>query len=62
MAGEDEVQLDEEMDRVVWSEGMPRPPAAAGAPRRDHAAPQPLGRMYAIRTPVLHRLLFNLFQ
>nr|XP_021199496.1 anion exchange protein 2 isoform X2 [Helicoverpa armigera] len=39
-AGEDEVRLDDEMERVVWGEGAPRLPAAA-APRRDSAAPPP---------------------
>ncbi|XP_053623673.1 anion exchange protein 3 isoform X2 [Plodia interpunctella] len=39
MAGDDEVQLDEEMERVVWAEGAPPPRRVE--PQRDHAAPQP---------------------
>ncbi|XP_028035367.1 anion exchange protein 3 isoform X2 [Bombyx mandarina] len=39
-AGDDEVQLDEEMDRVVWGEGQGPPPSDA-TPRRDLAAPPP---------------------
>ncbi|CAH0577697.1 unnamed protein product [Chrysodeixis includens] len=34
MAGEDEVQLDEEMERVVWAEGAPGGAAGAGARAR----------------------------
>ncbi|XP_026758395.3 band 3 anion transport protein isoform X3 [Galleria mellonella] len=45
VAGEDEVQLDDEMERVVWGEGEQRLPGGAGGagadPRRDHAAPHP---------------------
>lgn len=41
VAGEDEVRLDEEMERVVWGDAAPRLPAAAAEPRRDSAAPPP---------------------
>ncbi|XP_059055151.1 anion exchange protein 3 [Achroia grisella] len=40
-AGEDEVRLDEEMQRVVWGEDEQRLPSNTGEPRRDHAAPPP---------------------
>lgn len=42
-AGDDEVRLDEEMDRVVWNEGGAAPacPSPGAAPRRDRAAPPP---------------------
>lgn len=39
-AGEDELQLDEEMDRVVWSDAPARLPSTT-EPRRDSAAPPP---------------------
>ncbi|CAK1588151.1 unnamed protein product [Parnassius mnemosyne] len=40
--GEDELRLDEEMDRVVWGEGGPPPRLqASGEPLRDSAAPVP---------------------
>lgn len=40
--GQDEVRLDDEMDRVVWSEGGP-PPRLQGTsdPVRDTGAPPP---------------------
>lgn len=49
VAGEDEVQLDEEMERVVWSEGerereRERATVVSGGraePTRDRAAPPP---------------------
>ncbi|KAJ8738079.1 hypothetical protein PYW08_000674 [Mythimna loreyi] len=41
VGGEDEVRLDEEMERVVWADAAPRLPAAAAEPRRDSAAPPP---------------------
>lgn len=40
VAGEDEVRLDDEMERVVWGEPGARLPNAA-EPRRDDAAPPP---------------------
>lgn len=41
-AGEDELQLDEEMERVVWGDTPARFPAnSAAEPRRDDAAPPP---------------------
>lgn len=40
---EDELRLDEEMERVVWAEGGPPPLVQAGGePLRDAAAPVPL--------------------
>ncbi|XP_023949078.2 band 3 anion transport protein isoform X2 [Bicyclus anynana] len=41
--GEDELRLDEEMDRVVWSDPGPLPPRLqnSGEPLRDVAAPPP---------------------
>ncbi|XP_026314616.1 uncharacterized protein LOC113226266 [Hyposmocoma kahamanoa] len=46
--GEDEVRLDEEMERVVWSEAAPAPPppAPTGEPRRDVAAPLPFAQRH----------------
>lgn len=46
VAGEDEVRLDEEMERVLWGDATPRLPAAAAEPRRDSAAPPPYDRTH----------------
>lgn len=46
--GEDEVRLDEEMERVVWGEAASAqpPPASSGEPRRDVAAPLPFAQRH----------------
>lgn len=49
--GEDEVRLDEEMERVVWNEGAPNyppppPPGPTSEPRRDTAAPLPYAQRH----------------
>ncbi|KAG6446987.1 anion exchange protein 3 isoform X1 [Manduca sexta] len=53
VAGDDEVQLDEEMERVVWGEGQQQPPPAAGSgqPRRDVAAPPPYASAASTNDP-----------
>lgn len=45
VGGEDEVRLDEEMERVVWGDAAPRLPPAAAEPRRDAAAPPPYAHL-----------------
>lgn len=53
--GEDEVRLDEEMERVVWGEGAPAqpPPPPTGEPRRDVAAPLPFAQRHRTGTFML---------
>lgn len=52
--GEDEVRLDEEMERVVWSDaGAPHAAGCDGdAPRRDSAAPPPYAGEFSPALPV----------